>query len=169
MASANNINKPTEVSTNAANSQTLYVDREGQLDQRSGYVEGNSSAGAISGSGNLVLGSGASYQYVETLGDDVVGRALQSVDSTTAGAFDFGRSALNVADKAYARTGAQLQGAIDLADTVARRSAEYADASRQSIERLANPSSSVSRTILYVVAGLAALALLFFRPRKPKA
>jgi hypothetical protein len=170
-------NKQTSVdaSANAAGAFSQFV-RQGddsRLDQRQDYVEqtGNLTSNIRDGSGNLILGTGANYQtsYVEQLGDDVVNRALQSVDSTTSGAFDFGRDALTVADRAYARTGTQLQGAIDLADTVARRSAEYADASRQSIERLADPSSSTSRTILYVVAGLAALAVFLFRPRKPKA
>ena len=165
-----NISKPTEVSANAAGAQSVYVDREGRLDQRTGYVEGNSTSTIRDGSNNLVLGSGASYQttYLEQLSDDVVARALDSVDSATGNAFDFGRDAFDVADRAYARTGAQLQGAITLADDVARRSAEYADASRVSLERLADPAGSASRVVLYVVAGLAALALLLWPRKSPK-
>lgn len=159
-------------SANGTGAQSVTASQRStvNLDQRSGYVEsrGNSTS-RVDGDGNLVLGTGATYSHVEQLSDDVVARSLDSVDRTTAGAFAFGAEALDLADRTFSRSGAQLQGAVDLADTVARRSAEYADASRLTIERIADPASSTSRTILYVVAGLAALALFAFRPRKPKA
>ena len=159
-------------SANGAGAQSVTASQRStvNLDQRSGYVESRgASTSRIDGDSNLVLGTGATYSHVEQLGDEVVSRALDSVDRTTAGAFAFGGDALALADRTFARSGAQLQGAVDLADAVARRSAEYADASRLTIERIADPASSTSRTILYVVAGLAALAVFVFRPRKPKA
>ncbi len=159
-------------SANAAGAQTITASQKSRvdLDQRSGYVEtkGNTSS-KIDGDGNLVLGTGAAYTYVETLSDDVVRRSLDTVDSTTGAAFAFGAGALATAERAYAGAGAQLAGAVTLADSVARRSAEYADASRLTIERIADPAGSASRLVLYIAAGLAALALLFFRPRKSKA
>lgn len=172
--SVTNNQTSVDASANAAGAQSVSASQRGtvKLDQRSGYVENTGASRAdIAGDGNLVLGTGASYQttYVEQLGDDVVARALDSVDKTTGEAFAFGRSALGTAERAYAGAGAQLAGAVTLADSVARRSAEYADASRLTIERIADPASSTSRTILYVVAGLAALAVFLFRPRKPKA
>jgi hypothetical protein len=168
--SVSNNQTSIDASANAAGAQTVTASQRGRvkLDQRSGYLEtkGNSRS-AIEGDSNLVLGTGANY--VENLSDEVVARALDSVDSTTGAAFAFGRDALGTAERAYAGAGAQLAGAITLADTVARRSAEYADASRMTLERIADPASSTSRTILFVVAGLAALAAFLFRPRKPKA
>ena len=165
----------TDNSANAAGAQSLSASQSGKLsvDQRSGYVDtkGNSSLRDVAGSDNLILGTGANYEttHVEQLSDDVVARALESVDETTAKAFGFGRDALDFADETNARTASQLGSAIVIADEAARRSAEFADASRVTLERIADPAGSTSRTILYVVAGLAALALLFFRPRKSKA
>lgn len=152
--------------TGGAGNQTINVQDRSRLDmdQRSGYIEGRSSTGHVTGSDNLILGTGASYEttYVETLSDDVVFRALDTVDSNLAGALDFARSASVRADNA-------VTSAVDLADTVARRSAEYADAARLTLENVADPAGRASRITLYIVAGLAALALLFFRPRKTKA
>ena len=158
-------------SANAAGAQTITASGKSRVDvdQRSGYVEskGNSSAN-VEGSDNLILGTGAAYTHVEQLGDEVVARSLDSVDSTTANAFQFGRDALAFADQSHVRTTASLQSAVTVADEAARRNAEFADASRLTLERIADPASSTSRTILYVVAGLAVLALFIFRPRKPK-
>jgi hypothetical protein len=150
-----------DASANAAGAQTVTASQRGRvkLDQRSGYLEtkGNSRS-AIEGDSNLVLGTGSTYTYVEQLSDDVVARALDTVDSAT-----------GAAERVYAGAGAQLAGAVTLADTVARRSAEYADASRLTIERIADPAGSASRLVLYIAAGLAALLLLLGRPRKSKA
>jgi hypothetical protein len=174
-----------DASANAAGAQTVTASQSSrvQLDQRAGYVEtrGNST-GRADGDGNLILGTGAAYEttYVEQLGDDVVaraldsvdattGRAFDSIDATTGGAFAFGRSALGTAERAFAGAGAQLAGAVDLADSVARRSAEYADASRLTLERIADPAGSASRLVLWIVGGLVALAVVFLRPRKTKA
>lgn len=161
--SVSNNQTSVDASANAAGAQSVTASQSStlRLDQRSGYLENRGeSTGRADGDGNLILGTGAAY--VEQLSDEVVARALESVDLSTAGAFAFGRSALGTA-------GAQLAGAVNLADSVARRSAEYADASRLTLERIADPAGSASRMVLWVVGALAALALVFLRPRKAKA
>ena len=118
MADAINQQFSTDNSANATGAQSVWFSGGGNksLDQRSGYIEGDSKTGNVTGSGNLILGSGASQttNYVQDISGEVVARALDSVDTLGSNAFDFGagaladslgfgRSALASADDANAR------------------------------------------------------------------
>ncbi len=151
-------------------------------------VKLSGNVGTVSGDGNTVLGTGAtiSTTTVQNLtpevvsraldsldrGTDTVGRGLDTVDRTTTSAFAFSNRALNSADSAYAGGLGFGKDALEVvanfgSSTIQNANAR-ADSALAAVERLAavpternGSSAQDSRVTLYVVAALAALALLF--------
>ena len=126
----------------------------------------NGNLGAVSGDGNTVFGAGAAL--IQTMDGETVdrafnfgGRALDSADSAYAGGFGFGKEALEIV--------------AGFGSSTIQNANARADSALAAVERLAavpternGSGAQDSRVTLFVLGGLALLALLLGRSRSEK-